>query len=698
MINLNTFLYVEKEDGLRRDYYANPPMTTMDNSYDNENDITQYTLEDFRFKLIKSIMNDKVLNDIICERILHSYSNDLIRTFCTIVENNFTNDLSQCQQTVEFISRWLLHTDDNDRQSLDEFHNKSVWLLAHVYTSFEYEQNDLISMYSACRIIDRLDPTRLSYHNLFNDENITRSNVRETFFRLIFDYLWQNLCQLCSNNESNEAWIYTYTFISKYYPSDKVLRGIQLMDIKNRIEFMNLAYLIFLNDKTLEPQKLVSILLRETNFSQSSICLELVPVMTDIIYRYLESKNVDSSTLMIDLQQWTITILKSTTPQSSERDIPFLFKYLDKSTGQLSLSMKQFLFDELINISIKLKQKNKQIVDIWDRLDLIATILECVSNIDLLENYQIPSHPSILSDDNDFQTRSILLDLYFFHLRRQMTNETLSWKLVNKGMLLKLPNIENTRLKPIAENLFKQLRNYFRLKMIALLLCEKNLHNNETNNVNLILSATITELLLIDEQPTELNNDLQLFLSTIISKHSWNYLLNLLKSDNIQHLNNQWATTLYDILKLKQEQKQNKYLQSCHQIQFTLSSHNDSSIFPQLHQPYEELREIIDTCVQNNTEENQWETLSNWIQLKLNSNPVDLQLNEIKVLLLLIIYYDIDKNLLNDLFKLDCEDEFELSLRHMLVNLLAIILLGGRQSFLWTFVFQPSTLQNTFGK
>ena len=56
-----------------------------------------------------------------------------------------------------------------------------------------------------------------------------------------------------------------------------------------------------------------------------------------------------------------------------------------------------------------------------------------------------------------------------------------------------------------------------------------------------------------------------------------------------------------------------------------------------------------------------------------------------------------DKNFLNDLFKLDCKDEFELSLRHMLVNLMAMILLGGEQSFFWTFMFQPSTLQNTFG-
>ncbi|CAF4274422.1 unnamed protein product, partial [Adineta steineri] len=257
----------ETEDGLRRDYYAIPPITIVD-----ENETTQYTFEQFRSKLINSMLNDKVLTDIICERILYSYSNDLVRTFCTIIENNFTNDIIQCQQTVEFVSRrWLLLIDDNDRQLLDAYSNKNLWLLAHVYTSIEYDQNDLISIYSACRIMDRLDPTRSFYENLFNEDDVTRSNVRETFFRLIFDYLWKNLCQLCSNHENSEAWIYTYTFISKYYPSEKVLQSMQLIDIKNQIEFMNLAYLILMNEKTPEPQDLVSNLLRETNFNQTSV-------------------------------------------------------------------------------------------------------------------------------------------------------------------------------------------------------------------------------------------------------------------------------------------------------------------------------------------------------------------------------------------------------------------------------------------
>ncbi len=738
------------EDGLRQHYYAVPPVTTVNNNFENDNEICQYTFDQFRFKLIRSIMNDKVLTDIIGDRILHSYSNDLVRTFCTIVENNFNNDLNQCQQTVEFVSRWLLLTDDNDRQSLDTFSDKCVWLLAHVYTSFEYEQNDLISMYSACRIIDRLDPTRSFYNNLFNEENVTRSNVRETFFRLIFDCLWQTLCQLCSNNENNKAWIYTYTFITKYYPSDKVLQGMQLIDIKNQIEFMTLAYSIFLNETTSEPQELVSTLLRKTNFNESSNCLRLLPDMTDIIHQYLERKNIHNSTLMIDLHQWIIAILNSIKNQS-KANIQFLFKYLDKSPCQLSLSMKQFLFDELINISLNLKnkQKIKQTVDIWDRLDLIPSLLECTSNLDLLQDYQIPYHPSTFYDNDDLQTRPILLDLYFFHLKRQLNNETITWKLVNKGMLLKPPKIKDIRLTPIVDNLFSQLNNYIRLRMIALLLCETNMLDNELNDANRVLTAIIPELLSIDQQPTELDDHLQLFLSTIITKKSWNFLLDLLKSENIQRLDNQWSTTLYRVLELKQTQKHIKYLQLCHQIQFTLSKNTDSSIFPKLHQPYEELSEIIHTCVQNNITENRWQLLSEWVQSKLNSDAVPLQLNEIKAMLLLNIYYDYycdnqlpsistllevvegtlklsseelrvfrvfikpeqfmigypvennnntGKNFVNDIFKVDCQEEFEISIRHMLVNLMVMILLGGKQSFLWTFVFEPLTLQNTFGR
>ncbi|CAF5228795.1 unnamed protein product, partial [Rotaria magnacalcarata] len=142
-------------------------------------------------------------------------STDLIRTFCSIAENNFDYDLTQCQQAVDFVSRWLLLIDDKDRQSLEIYPNKDVWHLANVCTSFEYEQNDLISMYSAFRIISLISPANSSHDHLFDEEHITRSKLREKFFYSIFNYLWENLNRL---NTNDDTWIYAYTFISKYYP------------------------------------------------------------------------------------------------------------------------------------------------------------------------------------------------------------------------------------------------------------------------------------------------------------------------------------------------------------------------------------------------------------------------------------------------------------------------------------------------
>ena len=231
-------------------------MITTDSN--DEDETIEYTFEQFRSKLMKSILNDKILSDIINERILNSYSNDLVRTFCTIVEKNFDDNLIECEKTIEFVSRWLLLIDENDRQPLEDCPHKHIWLLVHIYASFEYDRNDLFSLYSACRITDRLVSTRTFYNDLFTDDHRTRSEVRENLFRLMFDYIWTNLCQLCSDNHSHDQiWIHAHTFIPKYFPSDKVLQRTQLVEIKDQIEFMNLAYLIFLNEKTPKPKELV---------------------------------------------------------------------------------------------------------------------------------------------------------------------------------------------------------------------------------------------------------------------------------------------------------------------------------------------------------------------------------------------------------------------------------------------------------
>ncbi|CAF5150053.1 unnamed protein product, partial [Rotaria sp. Silwood1] len=94
-----------KEDRLRNDYYTIPSITTANDHNENNSEMTPYTFEEYRHKLIDSILHDQVLTDMICERIVYSYSTDLVGTICTIVDNNFNNDLVQCQQAVEFVSR-----------------------------------------------------------------------------------------------------------------------------------------------------------------------------------------------------------------------------------------------------------------------------------------------------------------------------------------------------------------------------------------------------------------------------------------------------------------------------------------------------------------------------------------------------------------------------------------------------------------
>ncbi|CAF1381958.1 unnamed protein product [Rotaria sordida] len=56
-----------------------------------------------------------------------------------------------------------------------------------------------------------------------------------------------------------------------------------------------------------------------------------------------------------------------------------------------------------------------------------------------------------------------------------------------------------------------------------------------------------------------------------------------------------------------------------------------------------------------------------------------------------------DFNYLNNLFRLDCEAADELCIRHSLVNLMAMIIKGGVKSFLWTFAFEPLSIEGTFG-
>ncbi|CAF3824124.1 unnamed protein product, partial [Rotaria sp. Silwood1] len=745
-----------REDNLRFDYYD--VSATTFNDFNDDQDRTTHTQKQYRNQLIRLLMNDKVLTRVITPLTLQLYMNDSVQVLCTIIEKNFHDNQIQCQKTINFVSHWLTLIEDDEIDSFNSSSNHDIWRLAHIYTLFEYEQNDILSFYSACRIIENLDENQSFYNDLLADEELTRSKVREHLFRLMFHHLWTKLCNLCQTNENIKEWIHSYTLISKYYPSERVLQRMEYVHMKVKIEFMNLVYLILLNDKTPQPIKLVQQLLNKTSLIKDDIdfcyinldgssCLQFLSIIIQIIDQYFKENNSNNSTLMIDIQQWIISTLKGSN-RSSHQEIISLLKFLNQSTCHLSLPMKQFIFDELMNILIENSQRNRlnihrPFTHFWDRLYLLSIIIECITNEDL-ENYQIPYHPSIITNENQ---NYILIDLYFFHLRRLANNETIRLDLINKILLSNLPKINNIQQISIAEKIFKQLKDYFILHSTALLLCQIDLNNQDQQRLNHILMTVINQYLIITSPVLQLSNYVQLFCSIIITKRSWNFLLNLLKSDHLQRLNAEWVDNLHSVLKSKHNIPRNIYLQYCHQLQFTLTTDITSSIFPTLHQPYYELTQLIDQCVKNNNIEQRWIPLTDWIQSNLNSNLPIINAIEIKVMLLLNIYYNYycndqlksldylltiientlqpsneerqvfrillqpeqnmigytrennhrDKNYLNDLFKVDCQDDDELPIRHILVNLLAMILLGGKENTLWTFVFEPLRLLETFG-
>ncbi|CAM4822618.1 unnamed protein product [Rotaria magnacalcarata] len=749
----------DRHDILRFDYYDPQPVpaavtTTAFNDFYEDDKETDNKRNQFRTQLIRSITNDKILNKIISSSIVESYTRDSIRILCTIIEKNFHDKQMKCEQTIDFISRWLILIDHDENVSYNSSPNHDVWRLAHVYTLLEYEQDDLLALYSACRITENLDTNQTLYEDLLGDRKATRSNVRENLFQLMFHHLWTNLCRLCQDNLDAKKWIYNYTLISKYYPSERVLQRLEFVQMKIKIEFMNLAYLILLNQKTPQPTKLIQQLLHDTSLAEDDIdgrhihfegssCLQLLSTIISVIDRYFEENNGNNGTLMMDIQQWIISTIK-TSKGSSQQEIIFLLKFLNQSSCHLSLSMKQLLFDDLATILTENSRQNRmnahrQFTDFWDRISLLSVIVECLTD-ENLENYQIPYHPSVITNVNQ---NHMIIDLFFFHLRRLVNDEKIQTELINKILLSSLPKINNTQRISIAEKVYKQLKEYFLLQTTALLLCQVDLNTQDQQRINSILMTVINQYLTIATPVVQLSRCIEHFFSIIITKRSWHFLLGVLKSDRIQRLNAEWANTLHKLF----EMKQNKYLHFSDQLQFTLTTDSTSSIFPTLHRPYDELNILVKQCITDNNVEQRWIPLTSWIQLKLSSNPPIVSAVEIKVMLLLNIYYnyycnaqlnllgnlltiientlqlsDEEKlvfrvflnpeenmigypkedntqhgNYLNDLFKIDCQDEEQLPIRHTLVNLLAMILLGGKQNTLWTFTFEPLKLENTYG-
>ncbi|CAF1612388.1 unnamed protein product, partial [Didymodactylos carnosus] len=238
----------------------NRQMTTTDEN------TTEYVTEKLRKSLCVQIYNDKILREIVNElgeELIETYSQDLIRTFCTITErsSNIDNELennNKREKTIEFLAKWLQIIDNDYMVEYDKCLNKNIWLLSYVYTSFEYEKNDLMSLYTACRTLDNLN-----INNNILSQDFGRVQFREHIFDSMFNCLWSKLIELSdsSNDELLILWMQTYAFVIKYYPSEKVLDGIQLRMIKTKIQFMHLSYLILLNEQIKIPFELIKDLL-----------------------------------------------------------------------------------------------------------------------------------------------------------------------------------------------------------------------------------------------------------------------------------------------------------------------------------------------------------------------------------------------------------------------------------------------------
>ncbi|CAF1499802.1 unnamed protein product, partial [Didymodactylos carnosus] len=270
----------------------NRQMTTTDEN------TTEYVTEKLRKSLCVQIYNDKILREIVNElgeELIETYSQDLIRTFCTITErsSNIDNELennNKREKTIEFLAKWLQIIDNDYMVEYDKCLNKNIWLLSYVYTSFEYEKNDLMSLYTACRTLDNLN-----INNNILSQDFGRVQFREHIFDSMFNCLWSKLIELSdsSNDELLILWMQTYAFVIKYYPSEKVLDGIQLRMIKTKIQFMHLSYLILLNEQIKIPFELIKDLLRDNNlldncdYEENNVttdgCLKLLPKIIEII-------------------------------------------------------------------------------------------------------------------------------------------------------------------------------------------------------------------------------------------------------------------------------------------------------------------------------------------------------------------------------------------------------------------------------
>ncbi|CAF1165362.1 unnamed protein product [Didymodactylos carnosus] len=477
-------------------------ITTADN--DNNFSDNAYTTDTFRNELYRKIIfSDEILKTIIEEGstdLIDLYRQDLVRTFCTITEKS-KDDLEKCSETIKYVSKWLQLFDERDQIEFETIKNKrneDIWLLCHVYTSFIYERNDLLSLYIACRTLDRLclEPKNIYNNNNHHRTTLDRSEFREQIFIEMFNALWKNLCDICSSQIINyTAWIQIYSFVSRYYPSEKICDQSQLRYMRSKLELMQIAYILFLNGTIPTSNELIQILMNENYFPSNSYYYSINQLL-DLINNYFNIKNCSAevkNTFMTDIQQWIIVILKNNKQKDDiQCQIENLFKYLIYSDRQIRSSVKQCFFNQLYHVKV-------------------------------IENYNLPYHPFLTENyERQDDNATIIMNLYFFYIKDILNDKTMTCAFIHKIHEFKVNILPNSiKQIKILQDLHQLIKNYLVIYCSALFLCDDNYGDNTEQWRRLLKNILTNYAPLQTEQHEHLfNNELQLFLSTIIIRQN----------------------------------------------------------------------------------------------------------------------------------------------------------------------------------
>ncbi|CAF1586988.1 unnamed protein product, partial [Didymodactylos carnosus] len=260
-------------------------------------------------------------------------------------------------------------------------------------------------------------------------------------------------------------------------------------------------------------------------------------------------------------------------------------------------------------------------------------------------SYIPPYHPFVIVSDginiNTLQQQS-LINLLFFHIRNHLNNYSFKCDFVD--LLMNHTTSPMTNIvahNTVIATIYESIKTYLIIECTACLLCENDYDDDSvewSDSIRCFLRVYVP----ISKQQNAFDHNMKQFLSTILRKRDWNYLINLLQSNFLRTIHNEWSTKISELLSNIQKLRRNEErLHVYDQLEFTLSTNAPScSAFSKLHQPYTNISKIFDECANNKSESDNWTPLFTWCLEQLSLEDEPLFPNEIKMMLFLKIYYD----------------------------------------------------------